>query len=100
MDQRPRRAGGRRPDGGVSRAERPSEAAAPAYAYLTYDPSFTAEQDRIPIGGEDDDGGPGPDDHEPPPKGSYEQKVAGGLGFEPRQADPECAVLPLYHPPI
>ena len=26
--------------------------------------------------------------------------MAGGLGFEPRQADPESAVLPLHHPPI
>ena len=25
---------------------------------------------------------------------------AGGPGFEPRQADPESAVLPLHHPPI
>ena len=28
------------------------------------------------------------------------ENLAGGLGFEPRQADPESAVLPLHHPPI
>ena len=26
------------------------------------------------------------------------RKVADGLGFEPRQADPEPAVLPLHYP--
>ena len=25
--------------------------------------------------------------------------MAGGLGFEPRQTDPESVVLPLHHPP-
>ena len=25
---------------------------------------------------------------------------AGGLGFEPRQAESESAVLPLHHPPV
>ena len=30
----------------------------------------------------------------------YDGELAGGLGFEPRQAGPEPAVLPLHHPPI
>ncbi len=29
----------------------------------------------------------------------FETEKTGGLGFEPRQADPESAVLPLHHPP-
>ena len=28
-----------------------------------------------------------------------QKEVAGRLGFEPRQADPESAVLPLHHLP-
>jgi hypothetical protein len=31
--------------------------------------------------------------------GPSQQNVAGGQGFEPRQADPESAVLPLDDPP-
>ena len=27
-----------------------------------------------------------------------DKKMAAGLGFEPRHADPESAVLPLHHP--
>jgi hypothetical protein len=27
-------------------------------------------------------------------------KLADGLGFEPRQADPESAVLPLHYPSV
>lgn len=31
-------------------------------------------------------------------KDCQKPKMAAGLGFEPRQADPESAVLPLHHP--
>jgi hypothetical protein len=27
-------------------------------------------------------------------------KLVGGLGFEPRRAEPESAVLPLHYPPM
>src|SRR5262245_53322203 len=39
-------------------------------------------------------------DRSPQPPNAANNTMAGALGFEPRQADPESAVLPLHYAPV